>query len=306
MRRSVTQLGQGVLSTWRASHAPRGNRQNQAAGGGSVAAQANVPETVTRELLEPLEQLARDPDLLSGSHWGRAIFRSPDAFRQFAVTEFAKPRLHVGGCFEIRPILMELHSPAEFFLVRHSKKGVEVFRSAGLRAESIQFSEGVPRTLEEALAFKAPDHDLETRAASGSSARAMRGVRQLLGAASEAPLVPAGVDEDTVRYRMINRYPKSAGPQYSRQPELLSGNGYVGTSLCDCAVRLRGTRGPRVAGFPRSAWHPRDSPRVEQHPARRGGKGAWRASISIQPPGCLEFSKQFAEPDPAAGARKIS
>jgi len=102
---------------------------------------------------------------------------------------------------------MELHSPAEFFLVRHSKKGVEVFRSAGLRAESIQFSEGVPRTLEEALAFKAPDHDLETRAASGSSARAMRGVRQLLGAASEAPLVLAGVDEDTVRYRMINRYP---------------------------------------------------------------------------------------------------
>jgi hypothetical protein len=195
--------------------------------------QAGITESVIRDLLEPLAQLAADPDSLEGSHWGRAIFRSLNVFHQFAVTEFRKPMLQVGRCFEIRPILTELHSPSEFFLLRLSKKDVEVFRCAGLKAESLELPKGVPHTLEEALAFKPPDHDLENRSSAGNSTGAMRGVRfgtgsaretqstyladfykavdrgvrQLLGAASEAPLVLAGVDEDTVLYRMINKYP---------------------------------------------------------------------------------------------------
>ena len=194
--------------------------------------QAGITESVIRDLLEPLAQLAADPDSLEGSHWGRAIFRSLNVFHQFAVTEFRKPLLQVGGCFEIRPILTELHSPSEFFLLRLSKKDVEVFRCAGLRAESLELPKGVPHTLEEALAFKPPDHDLENRSSAGNSTGAMRGVRfgtgsaketqstyladfykavdrgvrQLLGPAS-VPLVLAGVDEDTVLYRMINKYP---------------------------------------------------------------------------------------------------
>jgi hypothetical protein len=193
----------------------------------------NIPETVTSDLIDALDQLAADPDLSGGSHWGRAIFRSPDTFRQFALTEVVKPAVQVGGCFEIRPILPELHLPAEFYLLRLSKKNVQVFRCAGLRAEALKLPAGVPETLEEALAFKQPDHDLENRSSAGSSTGSMqgvrfgtgsgretqqtyladfykavdRGVRELLGPASDAPLVLAGVDEDTVLYRMINRYP---------------------------------------------------------------------------------------------------
>jgi hypothetical protein len=196
-------------------------------------AQRGIPDSITRDLLEPLEQLGADPELSAGSHWGRVIFRSLDTFRQFAVTEPVKPSFHVGGCFEIKPILTELHLPAEFFLLRLSKKKVEVFRCAGLRAEPLKLPAGVPETLEEALAFKPPDHDLENRSAAGSSPGAMhairfgtgsgretqsayladfykavdRGMRELLSASSDAPLVLAGVDEDTVLYRMVNRYP---------------------------------------------------------------------------------------------------
>ena len=195
-------------------------------------AQSNIPETVTQDLLEPLQQLAEDPDLSRGSHWGRVIFRSPETLRQFAMTELVKPAAQVGGCFEIRPILAELHIPAEFYLLKLSKKNVQLFRCAGLHAEALRLPAGVPETLEEALAFKPPDHDLENRSPAGSSNGAMqgvrfgtgsaretqqtyladfykavdRGVRELLGAASDAPLVLAGVDEDTVLYRMINRY----------------------------------------------------------------------------------------------------
>jgi hypothetical protein len=209
----------------------------------------NIPEAVINDLAAPLEQLAADPDLSGGSHWGRVIFRSPDTFRQFALTESVKPALHVGGCFEIRLVLPELHLPAEFYVLKLSKKDVEVFRCAGLRAEPLKLPSGVPATLEEALAFKEPDHDLENRSSSGRSTGSMhgvrfgtgsgretqstyladfykavdRGVRELLGAAGDAPLVLAGVDEDTVIYRTINRYPNLLARSIygSRGPALL-------------------------------------------------------------------------------------
>lgn len=192
--------------------------------------QRHVPESIKKNLLEPLEQLAEESS--EGCHWGRVIFRSPDTFRQFAVTQPIKPSIQVGGCFEITPILSELHTPPEFFLLRLSKKNVEVFRCAGLHATRVKLPGGVPETLEEALGFKAPDHDLENRAAAGSSVGAMhairfgtgsgremqgayladfykavdRGIHELLGT-HDAPMVLAGVDEDTVLYRSSSSYP---------------------------------------------------------------------------------------------------
>lgn len=197
-------------------------------------AQQHVSGPACKDLLEPFEEITSDADLSSGSHWGRVIFRSPDAFRQFTVTEPVKSSLHVGGYFAVRPILMELHLPRQFFVLSLSKKKVEIFRCAGLHAEHMKLPHGVPETLEEALAFKQPDHDLENRSAAGPSPGAMhairfgtgsgretqntyladfykvvdRGVCELLGAASDSPLVLAGVGEDTILYRTSNRYPK--------------------------------------------------------------------------------------------------
>ena len=164
-----------------------------------------------------------------GAAWS---FAHPTVFHQFAVTEPVKPSFEVGGCFEILPVLAELHFPVEFYVLCLSKKDVGMFRCSGLHAERTKLPAGVPETLEGALGFKPPDHDLENRAAAGSSAGAMhavrfgtgsgderqgayladfykavdRGVRELLGAASDAPLVLAGVEEDTVLYRRSNTY----------------------------------------------------------------------------------------------------
>ena len=147
--------------------------------------QRHIPESIAKNLLEPLEQLAEESNVAEGSHWGRVIFRSLDTFRQFAVTQPIKPSIQVGGCFEITPILSELHTPPEFFLLRLSKKNVEVFRCAGLHATRVKLPGGVPETLEEALGFKAPDHDLENRAAAGSSVGAMHAIRFGTGSGSE-------------------------------------------------------------------------------------------------------------------------
>src|SRR5712691_1564033 len=40
-------------------------------------AERKIPKYDGASLLQPLERLAEDPALDSGSHWGRAIFRSP-------------------------------------------------------------------------------------------------------------------------------------------------------------------------------------------------------------------------------------
>ncbi len=192
-----------------------------------------LSEATTQDLLAPLRHLAEDPGLSSGSHLSRVVFRSPSVFRQFAVAEPVKQALEVGEFFEILPVLAELHLPAEFYVLCLSKKDVEMFRCSRLHAERVKLPAGVPETLEAALGFKRPDHDLENRAAAGSSASAMhavrfgtdagaerqgayladfykavdRGVRELLDGASEAPLVLAGVEEDAVLYRSSNRYP---------------------------------------------------------------------------------------------------
>jgi hypothetical protein len=191
-----------------------------------------VPATVAMALLEPLEQLAEDEELLAGSHFGRVIFRSAEVFEQFDLMEPATPALTVGTRFQIRPILAELHYPSEFYVLKLSKKDVGVLQCARLRAEYVRLPKGVPETLDEAMAFKQPDHDLENRSAAGSSVGSMRRVRFGTGSGREtqhtyladfykavdrgmsellhtgkAPLILAGVDEDTARYRMINTYP---------------------------------------------------------------------------------------------------
>jgi hypothetical protein len=191
-----------------------------------------IPEPVTQDLLSPLEVLSVDEEFSGGSRFGRAIFRSRDVFRQFELIGPMKAQCSVGSYFQIRTILADLHLPMEFYLLKLSKKNVELKRCANLRAEKVKLPKGVPETLDEALAFKPPDHDLENRSAGGASVGAMRGVRFGTGSGRETqhayladfyrmvdrgivellhsgnpPLVLAGVDEDTAAFRTIHTYP---------------------------------------------------------------------------------------------------
>ncbi len=188
-----------------------------------------VPESSVRDLLAPLEALTREPELLAGSHWGRVIFRAPDVLEQFELFESVRQSLTVGGCFDIRAILGELNQPPEFYILKLSKKSVGLLRCAHLRAEAMALPKGVPQTLEEALEFEPPDHDLFNRSAAGPSVGGMvgvsfgtgsgretqrsyladfykavdRGICQLLNG-GKARLVLAGVNEDVAAYRSIN------------------------------------------------------------------------------------------------------
>jgi hypothetical protein len=193
--------------------------------------ECEVPDSAIVDLLDPLRELGKDPELFEGSHWGRVIFRSPDVFRQFHLTEPAGAGLTIAGCFEIRPILAQLHLPPEFYLLKLSKERVGLLRCTDLRIESVELPRGVPATLEEMLAFEPPDHDLENRSAAGSSVGAMGGVHFGTGSGREtqhtyladfykavdrwlhgllhdgrAPLVLVGVEEHAAMYHAINTY----------------------------------------------------------------------------------------------------
>jgi len=188
-----------------------------------------TPEPVTADLLKPLQELIEDEKFSGGARFGRAIFRSRDVFQQFELLGPVKAQCTVGSYFQIRPILADLHFPPEFYLLKLSKKRVELNRCANLHAEIVRLPKGVPETLDEALEFKQPDHDLENRSFAGASTAAIRfgtgsgretqhayladfyrmvdrGIFELLHGGN-APLVLAGVDEDTAAYRMAHTYP---------------------------------------------------------------------------------------------------
>ena len=195
-------------------------------------AQRRVSAPITDELIKPLEELTKDDEFLAGSRFSRVIFRSRDLLQQFDLLGPVKPQFIVGNYFQVRPLLADLHSPSEFYLLKLTKKNIELLRCANFRAEKVKLPKGVPDTLEEAMPFERPDHDLENRSSPGASVGTMRGVRFGTGTDREkershiadfyrlvdrgiaellhhgkAPLVLAGVDEDTATYRMIHSYP---------------------------------------------------------------------------------------------------
>ena len=209
-----------------------------------MLAQRQVPASIRADLLDPIEHLSEDPELFEGSHWGRAIFRSPGVFQQFELLGPVQGMITVGGYFAIRPILADLLMPREFYVLKLSKKNVGLMKCSGLKGESVSLPKGVPETLDEATSFEPPDHDLENRSSAGSSIGSMRSVRFGTGAGRETqqvylsdfykavdrgirevlktgdvPLVLAGVDEDKALYRTNNRYPNLLAQSIPGSPE---------------------------------------------------------------------------------------
>jgi len=192
-----------------------------------------ISEPLTAALLEPLRQLSHEEESLAGSGSTRVIFRSHGTFRQFALPVPPSPgrACTVGDCFWIRPILASLALPAHVYVLEVTKKAVSLLACGFTGVAHLELPKGTPQTLDEALGFDPPDHDLMNRSAAGPSSGTMagvlfgtgsgretqhahlhdfyrtvdRGVSDLLRS-SNAPLILAGVDEDVAIYRSVSAY----------------------------------------------------------------------------------------------------
>jgi hypothetical protein len=204
-----------------------------------------IPEVLIADLLDPLQQLLHEEEVRAGSGTASVIFRSHDVFRKFELRVPPSPTqaCTVSDCFWIRPLLASLALPGNVYVLEVTKKAATLLACGLAGVAPVELPRGVPKTLDEAMGFDAPDHDLMNRSASGPSTGAMhgvqfgtgsgretqhahlgdfyravdRGVNELLRA-NQAPLVLAGVDEDGAIYRSINTYTNLLEPGIPGSP----------------------------------------------------------------------------------------
>lgn len=194
-----------------------------------------IIEPLITELLDPIEELSVDKASTTGSEYMRGIFRSPTVLRQ---VELFSPRpcghiSTVGDCFNVRPLLASLLLPQATYVLDLTRDSVALLECGLRQVRAMELPGGIPKTLDEFLAFNPPDHDLINRSTAGPSKGDMRGVQFGTGSARErrrnhlhdfyravdrgihellsqkhAPLLLWGVDEDLVAYRSANTYPQ--------------------------------------------------------------------------------------------------
>jgi hypothetical protein len=132
------------------------------------------------ELLAPLEEIAQESGVEAGGA-GFAIFRSPEYTARYylpdALGKNPVEKLVIADHFYLTPFVADALALHEFFILGLSTKQLRLFRYANGECHELPLPAAVPPSLDSALAFDQPDHDLETRSAGGSFNGTMRGVR---------------------------------------------------------------------------------------------------------------------------------
>jgi hypothetical protein len=189
-------------------------------------------------LLEPLERLASDPATAEGFHWSRVILRSPEVFEEFVLRQTTQEGVTVAEWFDLLPLIAEADLPAEFYVLKLSKKQA-ILERAGLSLELVRLPK-TAQTLDEFLELDTPDHDRENRMIAGGSRQIRFGtgheretrhghlhdfykhIDQKLSAfvrPKNGMVMLVGVEEDTALYRSASTYPNLIAESIERSPD---------------------------------------------------------------------------------------
>jgi hypothetical protein len=147
------------------------------------------------------------------------MFRAPDFTMVHFWPEALAPRIHFGQEFLVLPLLPELLSNRDFWLLALSIRSVRLFRGGRNGLVEAPLPRGVPRSLSQNEQFDRPDHSLRDRAGAGpSSAHELQpnylhdffkaiehGIHPIL-MADRQPLILAGVTRELAIYRRVNAY----------------------------------------------------------------------------------------------------
>ena len=134
-----------------------------------------IPLEEVEELMDPILELEADPEMSAGGR-GMVIFRSPKAFRRFYLSGPVGARTVVGRYLHVVPFLDRLCTDREFYILGLNQKHIRLLHYFDGDCEEVQLPAEVPKNVEEAGAFDAPDHMLRNRSAAGKSSGTMSSV----------------------------------------------------------------------------------------------------------------------------------
>ena len=201
------------------------------------------------QLTRPVRDLAATAE--TAGIWARSIilFRSPDLFRCFLLPEPARETITLEERFQVRPLLSALAREQRFCLLALSRGNVRLFQCTQHHAEEENLNGLAPQDMHAWMGTWKPDHVLNNRATAGPAAghtkgvafttsrdrergdeyvahffaEVDRGIHSLLHR-HDAPLVLAGVEEETTIYRRVNTYPRLLEKAVNGSPDGMDGH----------------------------------------------------------------------------------
>ena len=173
-----------------------------------------------------------------------AIFLNTDFVRVFRIQTHVPESVHIANDFHITPSLIALAHTHHFYILALSQKHIRLVKCTDHSATPMPLPAGLPKSVQEAEGFTAPDHLLEARSAAGSSSEEMsrihfgtdtihekadrylhdffviidRTVTRLL-LETRLPILLAGTDRELALYRKLSVYPYLLGASMTGSPE---------------------------------------------------------------------------------------
>jgi len=206
-----------------------------------------VDENTAGVLVGPIKSLAASVEI--DGEWRRdlILYRSSGIFRYFAVLDLTDGFVGAGAHFHIRPLLPLMGIEQIFYILALSQKQVRLLRATHHHAAEVPLAGVAPVNLVTWINERSPDHLLENRSTAGPSSGSTKGVlfgtskndeqhkqnmahffreidaglHRILGA-GDAPLILAGVVEETKLYERVNTYPRLLEQTVQGSPEKIS------------------------------------------------------------------------------------
>jgi hypothetical protein len=197
------------------------------------------------EFLQPTYDLLNNTDFWRNQGDGLAAFLTNDFFQAYRLPTVFSELVVVTRRFHLKPLLPGLSHDGRFYVLALSQDEIRLLEGTATTVHTIEL-DGVPTSLDEALAAEEPDRDVQFRMnkSSGSGAESAfhghtteidnkdrirryfnkvdRGLRDLI-ADEQIPLVLAGVDYLLPIYREANSYGRLLDSDLrSGNPEMLS------------------------------------------------------------------------------------
>lgn len=201
-----------------------------------------MPPTEAREMVAPAHELLSDAVFWRHQADGLALFLSGQGLQRYRLPLRFEELAVVADRYHVKPLLPLLAGDGVFFVLALSQNEVRLVEATRHTAGEVDLPADVPKSLAEALRYDDPEKELQfhTGTAGGGGARPAvfhghepdsgegllrffrrvdLGVRGLLGARGESPLVLAGVDYLLPVYREASDYPNVPEEGVTGNPE---------------------------------------------------------------------------------------